>query len=412
LQPFSNDSDKIVREVEEFPQNLIVRPQIDYVNTLYVYPTSLNMTKYQGQSSARNIAVKVQFVPSAESDKAPGSNAVKAIFGKSSSKVFVTEAWAAVNFHSKTPTFYEEIKIAIPLNLTKTHHVLFSFYHVGCKVKKGQPTEETLLGYSWLPILDNGQYIFFFFFFFCRVVPTDSPFLCSIIGDSVLNLPIASELDKQYDTSTANKYMDGKKPLFSVRTKLVSSMYTHDPHVTSFFNALQDASRGSSTGDGLAKALQQLLEANKAILVQFSPVLFDELFGILSRNFTNESVYIHAFHALIHVVATVHTEKASGAKRDPSLVSYVKYRYSNKAAAQRSVFEEIIRLMLYYLENLVSSRCKKKRGGVLSLNTWKIFYRQPTQSLRSSSATRGSSLKFASRARCSTSTPTASGSPA
>ena len=228
----------------------------------------------------------------------------------------------------------------------------------------------------------------------------------------MLNLPIASELDKQYDTSTANKYMDGKKPLFSVRTKLVSSMYTHDPHVTSFFNALQDASRGSSTGDGLAKALQQLLEANKAILVQFSPVLFDELFGILSRNFTNESVYIHAFHALIHVVATVHTEKASGAKRDPSLVSYVKYRYSNKAAAQRSVFEEIIRLMLYYLENLVSSRCKKKRGGVLSLNTWKIFYRQPTQSLRSSSATRGSSLKFASRARCSTSTPTASGSPA
>jgi hypothetical protein len=45
----------LIREIEEFPQHPIVHPHIDYVNTLYVYPISVNFSKWSGASSARNI---------------------------------------------------------------------------------------------------------------------------------------------------------------------------------------------------------------------------------------------------------------------------------------------------------------------------------------------------------------------
>jgi len=39
--------------------------------------------------------------------------------------------------------------------------------------------------------------------------------------------------------------LDGKKPLFQVKTKLVSSVYSHDEKLHNFFSSLQDASRTS-----------------------------------------------------------------------------------------------------------------------------------------------------------------------
>ena len=53
----------------------------------------------------------------------------------------MSETFVPVNFHSKTPTFHEEIKIALPLNLTKSHNILFTFIHVSCTAKKGKEEE-------------------------------------------------------------------------------------------------------------------------------------------------------------------------------------------------------------------------------------------------------------------------------
>jgi len=66
---------------------------------------------------------------------------LQAIYGRSSSKSFVSEIYVPVNFHSKSPSFNEEIKIALPLNLTSSHHILFTFIHVSCTAKKGKDDE-------------------------------------------------------------------------------------------------------------------------------------------------------------------------------------------------------------------------------------------------------------------------------
>lgn len=43
-------------------------------------------------------------------------------------------------FPSRTPEFYEEVKIELPPKLTDKHHLLFTFYQISCqKPKPGEP---------------------------------------------------------------------------------------------------------------------------------------------------------------------------------------------------------------------------------------------------------------------------------
>ncbi|XP_064814633.1 dedicator of cytokinesis protein 8-like [Oncorhynchus masou masou] len=86
------------------------------------------------------------------------------IFGKSNGPEFVQEVYTPVTYHNKSPDFYEEVKMALPARLTERHHLLFTFYHISCQQKQNQTgASETLIGYSWLPILSTdrlqtGQY--------------------------------------------------------------------------------------------------------------------------------------------------------------------------------------------------------------------------------------------------------------
>jgi len=49
----------------------------------------------------------------------------------------------------RSPDFYEEVKIKLPARLTSAHHLLFTFYHISCQVKKNEPTPtEVPVGYT------------------------------------------------------------------------------------------------------------------------------------------------------------------------------------------------------------------------------------------------------------------------
>jgi hypothetical protein len=57
-----------------------------------------------------------------------------------------------VVFDHKRPSFHEEIKLKLPFALTESHHILFSFFSVNLKTKKGKDDYEKLLGYATLPV--------------------------------------------------------------------------------------------------------------------------------------------------------------------------------------------------------------------------------------------------------------------
>uniref|UniRef100_A0A8C3UW20 Dedicator of cytokinesis 8 n=1 Tax=Catharus ustulatus TaxID=91951 RepID=A0A8C3UW20_CATUS len=149
LKAFSENRNRPHKEILEFPIREVYVPHTIYRNLLYVYPQRLNFANRL--ASARNITIKIQFMCGEDS-----SCAMPVIFGKSSGPEFVREIYTAITYHNKSPDFYEEVKIKLPAKLTEKHHLLFTFYHISCQPKQGTSVE-TLLGYSWLPILLNDR---------------------------------------------------------------------------------------------------------------------------------------------------------------------------------------------------------------------------------------------------------------
>lgn len=69
-----------------------------------------------------------------------------------------TQASCAVLHHNTAPTWYEEIKVKLPINLKTTHHILFTFYHISCDIsKKRENGVENCIGYAWIPLIQNNK---------------------------------------------------------------------------------------------------------------------------------------------------------------------------------------------------------------------------------------------------------------
>ncbi|XP_006863792.1 PREDICTED: dedicator of cytokinesis protein 8 isoform X1 [Chrysochloris asiatica] len=212
--PFPENRTRPHKEILEFPIREVYVPHTVYRNLLYVYPQRLNFANKL--ASARNITVKIQFMSGEDA-----SNALPVIFGKSNGPEFLPEVYTAITYHNKSPDFYEEVKIKLPAKLTVSHHLLFTFYHISCQQKQGASVE-TLLGYSWLPILLNER------------LQTGS--YC---------LPIALEkLPPNYSMHSAEKvplqnppikWAEGHKGVFNIEVQAVSSVHTQDSHLEKFF---------------------------------------------------------------------------------------------------------------------------------------------------------------------------------
>uniref|UniRef100_A0A2I3HCA5 Dedicator of cytokinesis 8 n=1 Tax=Nomascus leucogenys TaxID=61853 RepID=A0A2I3HCA5_NOMLE len=213
MKPFPENRTRPHKEILEFPTREVYVPHTVYRNLLYVYPQRLNFVNKL--ASARNITIKIQFMCGEDA-----SNAMPVIFGKSNGPEFLQEVYTAVTYHNKSPDFYEEVKIKLPAKLTVNHHLLFTFYHISCQQKQGASVE-TLLGYSWLPILlerlQTGSYC----------------------------LPVALEkLPPNYSMHSAEKvplqnppikWAEGHKGVFNIEVQAVSSVHTQDNHLEKFF---------------------------------------------------------------------------------------------------------------------------------------------------------------------------------
>uniref|UniRef100_A0A8C2T8C6 Dedicator of cytokinesis 10 n=1 Tax=Coturnix japonica TaxID=93934 RepID=A0A8C2T8C6_COTJA len=203
-------------EVEEFVQESTKysRPYRVYKNQIYIYPKHLKYDSQKHFNKARNITVCIEFKSSDEE----GAKPLKRIYGKPGGPLFVTAAYTAVLHHSQNPDFCDEVKIELPTQLHKKHHILFSFYHVTCDINakanaKKKEALETPVGYAWLPLLKDAQ-----------------------LASQEHNVPVASSLPPNYlslqepasgkQIGCDVKWVDSGKPLFKVSTFVVSTVNT------------------------------------------------------------------------------------------------------------------------------------------------------------------------------------------
>uniref|UniRef100_A0A8C2PYG2 Dedicator of cytokinesis 10 n=1 Tax=Cyprinus carpio TaxID=7962 RepID=A0A8C2PYG2_CYPCA len=318
-------------EVDEFLQDSskFAQPYRVYKNHIYIYPKHLKYDSQKSFAKARNIAVYVEFRSSDEEHAKP----LKCIYGKPGGPVFTTTACSTVLHHSQNPDFYDEVKIELPTHLHEKHHLLFSFYHVTCDInaKTGSKKKEALetpVGYAWLPLLKDG-----------RVSSQDFsiPVSCTLPG-GYLHIKEPSSTKNGSDV----KWVDGGKPIFKVSTLVLSTVYTQDPHLNRFFQQCQkrEADLSQPPTSNFLNCLKGLLSMERIhVIIRFLPVIFNQLFKVLTQNDTDE-VSTSTTRVLVHILAKCHEEKL-----DHYLHSYIKFVFKTEACGFRTVHEELAKGM-------------------------------------------------------------------
>ncbi|XP_063752752.1 LOW QUALITY PROTEIN: dedicator of cytokinesis protein 8 [Eleginops maclovinus] len=308
LIPVAEKNIRPIKEVLEFPSSEVYVPHNIYRNLLYVYPQRLNFVNRL--TSARNITIKMQFMSGEDL-----SCALPVIFGKSSGPEFLKEGYNPVTYHNKSPDFYEEVKLALPARLTERHHLLFTFYHISCQQKQNQSGScETLIGYSWLPMLNNDR-----------------------LQTGQFCLPIALErLPPNYSLHTPErlppqnppvKWMESHKGLFNLEIQAVSSVHTQDNHLERFFT-LCHALEGGATfplrvreekipenklEHELKLSIISLSSSRLEPLVLFLHLVLDKLFTLIMQPMViagqTANLAQIAFESVVSIVNSLHNSQ-------------------------------------------------------------------------------------------------------
>uniref|UniRef100_A0A8C2EXT4 Dedicator of cytokinesis 11 n=1 Tax=Cyprinus carpio TaxID=7962 RepID=A0A8C2EXT4_CYPCA len=330
VKPFEEQCERVSVEVEEFvPQEArYIHPFTIYKNHLYIYPQQLRYDNQKTFAKARNIAICVQFKDSDDEGAAP----LKCIYGKPGGPLFTTSAFAAVLHHNQSPDFYNEIKIELPVHVHEKHHVLFTFYHISCELGNKTATKkrdgvETLVGYSWAPLLKDGR-----------------------IQSSELQLPVSANLpagymfDKSQDSEKCCpyiKWVENAKPLFKVRAYVASTIYTQDLHLHNFFQYCQlmkSASQGSPAE--LVKYLKCLHAVETQVIIKFLPTVLVQLFEVLTMaSKESQDIAVNSTRVIIHIVSQCHEEGLEHYLR--MFLKYV-FRINNATSANSVTTHEVL----------------------------------------------------------------------
>ncbi|XP_034532967.1 dedicator of cytokinesis protein 11 isoform X3 [Notolabrus celidotus] len=327
VKPFEDGCERVSVEVEEFlPEEAKYNyPFTTYKNQLYIYPQLLKYDNQKSFTKARNIAVCIQFRDSDEE----GSTPLKCIYGKPGDSLFTSSTYAAVLHHNQSPEFYDEVKIELPVHVHDKHHILFTFYHISCESSskassKKREGVESLVGYSWMPLLKDGR-----------------------MQSAELQLPVAATLPPGYllqDTKKSQpdiKWVENAKTLFKVRTHVASTIYAQDLHLHKFFQHCQ-LMRATSEGNQaeLIKYLKCLHAMETHVIINFLPVVLMQLFEVLTGA-TKESheTAVNSLRVIIHIVSRCHEESL-----EHYLRSFVKYVFvtNNPASGNAATTHEVL----------------------------------------------------------------------
>ncbi|KAM6909379.1 dedicator of cytokinesis protein 11 isoform 2-T2 [Xenentodon cancila] len=327
VKPFEDGCERVSVEIEEFlPEEAKYNyPFTTYKNQLYVYPLQLKYDNQKTFTKARNIAVCIQFRDSDEEGAAP----LKCIYGKPGDSLFTSSAYAAVLHHNQSPEFYDEVRIELPVHVHDKHHILFTFYHISCESSskassKKRDGVESLVGYSWIPLLKDGR-----------------------MQSSELQLPVAATLPAGYlcqDSKKSQpdiKWVENGKTLFKMQIHVASTIYPQDLHLHKFFEHCQlMRSTPEANPAELIKYLKCLHAVETHVVITFLPTVLMQLFEVLAAATKGaHEIAVNSLRVIIHIVSRCQEEGL-----EQYLRSFVKYVFvtSPRASGNSSSTHEVL----------------------------------------------------------------------
>lgn len=312
-----------VQQVSCFPAPGV--PFTNPHNVAYIYPMSLTISKTIGNTVARNLLVQVSLLANEDDEL---DKALTSIYTRAHINPLSQHAYSIVNYHDRTPSFYDEFKIALPNRVTKAHALRFTFYHIQCQSKAtggtatgstsltpaqiaaaaaaavsptGSTSAANMIGYSIFPLLNDGT------------IPEGEIMLHIFpVGDAGTGTGSGT-------SASAKSAAELKKTSFTFRLKLASSIYTADKYLHPFFaeygslraskpEASSAAPAISGLGSGSSSARESPLNASlkgleKVLprkLLQFLPTILHQLFYVMCTQPEGDSN--RAFNALVQVL--------------------------------------------------------------------------------------------------------------
>uniref|UniRef100_A0A1I7SEQ5 DOCKER domain-containing protein n=1 Tax=Bursaphelenchus xylophilus TaxID=6326 RepID=A0A1I7SEQ5_BURXY len=191
-------------------------------NQLYVYPTGLCYGSQKSFSRARNILCTVRFLRQSR---------LRPQFVDLAKGTLVTEKHCTVQYHDANPSFFNEIRVELPVDLEEDDHLIFEFSHISLTAaqKSGDETVNQKAGIAWLQL----------------VKPDKSLVLNNDVDE--FELPVATNLPTDYfkldqhstpsrkSSDGSIKWVEGGKPLFKVKLRLHSTLFSSNPLLNRFF---------------------------------------------------------------------------------------------------------------------------------------------------------------------------------
>ncbi|XP_055599906.1 dedicator of cytokinesis protein 9 isoform X2 [Uranotaenia lowii] len=309
--PTADPTVEITEFVASSEQHLY--PHVTFVNHLYVYPIHLSYDSQKIFSRARNIAVVVEL---RDSDTAEAKS-IECIYGRPGQPTLVSQLSCPVLHHNSSPTWYEEIKLRLPLRITSQHHLLFSFFHVSCNIAKKKDlvstSAETPVGYAWLPLLIKGK------------LNIDEQCLAVAASLPVGYLSIQPLGLGKGNSGPEIQWIDNQRPIFTINFRLDSTVLTTDQHLHNLFvHAERLLEQPKPVALPAESETCKILKAAHAIqsnsLIAFLPTILNQLFNLLVAT-SSEEIGLNIIRLLVNLIYMI----AEEAKRKELLLAYVKY---------------------------------------------------------------------------------------
>ncbi|CAM9510553.1 unnamed protein product, partial [Phaeothamnion confervicola] len=163
--PVGTDPKRLVQEVPALPLVPAIAPLSSGLNRMYTSHTNVLYVHLQGldRFQHRNLALQVELREYA-SDGTPDSGpsvVLPAIFNTLRGPAFTTQYVAPVTYHSYKPLLTDEVKVALPAQITDRHRLVFTVLHIHVKKKTAgvfssksvEDVVDVALGSGTLPLL-------------------------------------------------------------------------------------------------------------------------------------------------------------------------------------------------------------------------------------------------------------------